>query len=1672
MAHQVMTMPEPAQTTAAAPPEEEIQRQEEELQRTEEEVQPKLQLNVQRQAEEEEVQRQVEEEQEVQRKCSACASQEGKVQREAEKEEIQTKSFATASTGSTSRFALQRQAVAHHVHIHCKFNYGLPGVLVQRSGRGPPQEENHSFEHQLESSRGTGSPLPSETRGFMESRFQADFSGVRIYSGETSAKMNQQIQAQAFTYGNDIFFNNGKYAPASQEGQHLLAHELTHTIQQGASHHSVSPATAAGGSSAIAPKHLSRKKIQRSPAHLAAAVSLAKGEAGKVIANKTGDDGYRVGWPRLSEYFKTTLGPEKITADGQPADGTTVPESSIKKKREVEGVAVIMPDGKAGVGKRDAMPSWCGIFAFWALNKAGLPMKKWLLGRMTIPREAALAPGVAPMPGAIAYRDMRSHYGLVESSDGSSVTTINGNTAGSDNLGGEIQVQTHALSNWTAFIDPMKLVEGALRNPELGVQEKPKSLRELQKDLFNVQRKEDEQQSTAEPQSKPAGEVKPFTLAPRVLAKAEVERPEEQHRQEEKPEEERELQRKQFTNETAVLPLPLVHRQSAPKVQRGIFGRIKGAISSAAEWVGDRLEEGKRWVLKKVRNLIMNVPGYKALRVALGYDPISGEDVPFTGKNFIEAAVELMPFGNKLLQKLRELGILEKAEQFVDSTIGRVKSLISNIGDTFSRFFNSLSLSDVRNVGGVFNRLEEAFTSFFNHIINFAKGVARDFLEFIKQALLIPLAHYIKNKTRFWDLLCLIMGKDPLTDEARPLSGANILNAFLNLSEWGVEQRKKMQETGTFNKVAAWIDKGISIFGKSYSELKAAFAGLWNYVNIESLMDPRGTFQKIFDSFWRPIKRVGEYVVETGIMILKIVKDVLFQWISREAKKRKGYYLITVLISRDPFTGEKVPRTTENLIKGFMLLSENGEEQFNKMKESGAIDRATQKIDAAVKTLGFSWEYVKGLFTSLWESFTWKDLLVPVLAFGKIIKTFANPIARLVRFAITVIMALIEVILRMMGFPVDLVFKLIDNVKKAWSAIKANVSGFFMNLLRAIKQGFSQFFNNVLVHLVEGLKVWFLSEVEAAGIPIPTDFTVVGLLKWLLVVLDITMEKIWKKLEERIGKEKVDKIKNLIAKAEKIIGMAGEAYEFVQDVRKRGFLAVIGDKIKEKLNNVWDMVLGAVKSFVMDQIIKKVTQKLLSMLDPTGIMAVVNSAIALYKAIQSFIRYLKQMLEIVNSFVEGTLEIAQGSIQKAGDFLENALARGVPVVIGFLANQVGLNLSERLRDALELVREKVDVGLTWVIDKLVGMVESLVAKVQEVKEKIMSFLGFKKVFKAGKANHTIFFEGSEDNPSLMVASEKKDFLTAVADRRAELDKHKESLSEEQKKERTKFKTKLTNAVTKHAEIKTKESELKAEKDESRKSEIQREIFKLVDSIIAILEEVGVTEHDVEKVVLTPPIQVGDFIKQGKKAYQVEDLTPGANGDFTYDFKAKHENGGIYYGKFLGYGSAYTKIPAEALPVAPEELEELNKESDTKFREKWDSYPDANKVLNYRRSGHQFNNDPAYQWEHTVEQSSGFGSHQLNSLANLSWTPTAINQEANKLYTTTVKSKLEFLPYEIKDKLYKDIAGVPGNISIREYLKNVSSFSEHKKIKEAFYSYKGLSRGQHNINNRGPFFVLS
>jgi hypothetical protein len=84
----------------------------------------------------------------------------------------------------------------------------------------------------IDSMRGRGSPLDTSTRSFMETHLGFDFGNVRIHTDEKAAMYAHATNALAFTIGNDVMFGAGQYVPSTRQGKKLIAHELTHVIQQ------------------------------------------------------------------------------------------------------------------------------------------------------------------------------------------------------------------------------------------------------------------------------------------------------------------------------------------------------------------------------------------------------------------------------------------------------------------------------------------------------------------------------------------------------------------------------------------------------------------------------------------------------------------------------------------------------------------------------------------------------------------------------------------------------------------------------------------------------------------------------------------------------------------------------------------------------------------------------------------------------------------------------------------------------------------------------------------------------------------------------------------------------------------------------------------------------------------------------------------------------------------------------------------------------------------------------------------------------------------------------------------------------------------------------------------------------------------------------------------------
>ena len=738
-------------------------------------------------------------------------------------------------------------------------------------------------------------------------------------------------------------------------------------------------------------------------------------------------------------------------------------------------------------------------------------------------------------------------------------------------------------------------------------------------------------------------------------------------------------------------------------VQQGAAIRKKPEpISPAPEMIqGSFLDLVPDWIIDGARH----VPGYTLFTVIIGYDPLRQIDVERTPINLVEGLMGLVPFGTAIFDKLQEYGILQQVFDWVEGKLSELGLTIDSILDLVEEVWDEISFPYT----GIIDLVTEKFNEVVNRITSFVSATVDQVITWIKEAL-IGVAEPILAENKAWSLIKKIIKYDPLRDEAVNATTVEILEDFLILIDKQTEL-DQMKEKGTLQKTADWLDTQVGTFNSLLGELRGLITAAWNAIQPANLVNIADNLSALADQAGGFLQRVWDFASGVALKVLELVKESLLGWLSSQAATVRGYSLVKVIIGKDPFTQEAVPRTVPNLIRGFMSLMDGGEEQYAQMVESGAIARIVGEIEAAVATLNMTSQSIIQLFTDIWDSMSIDDLIHPIDAFMRIIEKFGEPIGRLIAFVAEIIRIVIVAILEIMNFPFDLIGNIITRALEAIDDIKKDPIGFLKNILRALKQGFIQFFDNIVTHLINGVTGWLMSELKDANIPVLTDFSLQGVITWVLEVLNISMEKIWEKLaaHPRIGPARVARIRSMINTLEGI-------WTFIKDVQERG-MAAIWDKIQEQLSNLWNTVLDAVKNFVMERIVNRITARLLSMLDPTGIMAVINGAMAFFNAIQSFIKYLREMLEVVNSFVNGVADLARGNVATAADYLERTMGQAMPVVIGFLANQVGLTgIGARIGEMIISVQQMVDEALTWLVNKAVdtgmNMLDRLMGRAQ------------------------------------------------------------------------------------------------------------------------------------------------------------------------------------------------------------------------------------------------------------------------------------------------------------------------------------------------------------------------
>jgi uncharacterized protein YjbJ (UPF0337 family) len=437
-------------------------------------------------------------------------------------------------------------------------------------------------------------------------------------------------------------------------------------------------------------------------------------------------------------------------------------------------------------------------------------------------------------------------------------------------------------------------------------------------------------------------------------------------------------------------------------------------------------------------------------------------------------------------------------------------------------------------------------------------------------------------------------------------------------------------------------------------------------------------------------------------------------------------------------TNEHVDRNPTTLL-GALFNLVKADAIFQRIQESGALDKAYQWVTDQINTLGLHWDYFKGVIDEAVGSISISDIGDIHGALERIkgivrpayekVKAFALAAAdKVLEFAMEAALALVG------GTGIMDTLRQIGDV---FRKIVKDPIGFLGHLVDALKLGFNNFKDHILDHLKNGVVEWIFGRVAEAGIKLPKRFDLAGIVNLILQVLGLTYDRFRAKLAGLLGEDAVAFLEG--------------AFDFLLKIAQAKDLSVAWKMILDKADNLVDTMLESIRNWIVENIVTSAIIKVVSMLNPAG--AIVQAIQAIYKTVNFFIEKAKQIKALVDAVVKSISNIAYGKLTEAANYVEATMGKTIPVIIGFLADQIGLGgIGKTVAGIIKKIQGKVDGAIDKVIQWVVSKGKSFYEKGKASIGKVLEWWKQRKEVLVGEEEHSIYLEGNEDAPRLMIAS--------------------------------------------------------------------------------------------------------------------------------------------------------------------------------------------------------------------------------------------------------------------------------------------------------------------------------
>jgi hypothetical protein len=297
------------------------------------------------------------------------------------------------------------------------------------------------------------------------------------------------------------------------------------------------------------------------------------------------------------------------------------------------------------------------------------------------------------------------------------------------------------------------------------------------------------------------------------------------------------------------------------------------------------------------------IPGFRMLTILMGFNPINMQSTDRSAANILRALIEVVPGGAFITQTLDNHGVFAKAGAWVEQQLATLGNIGGDIVSGLKRFIDSLSWTDIFDLGGVWDRAKRIFTDPIGRLISFAGSMVSGILKLVKDAILKPLAALAQG-TRGYDLLKAVLGEDPITGEPVPRNADTLIGGFMKLI--GQEEVwENIKKGNAIGRAWAWFQNALSGLMGLVRAIPRRIIDTLTSLTFQDIITVVGALGKIVGAF---VNIAGDFIswgLNQVISLLEILFSVVAPGVMPYISKARAAF-VTIIKNPVAFVGNLV----------------------------------------------------------------------------------------------------------------------------------------------------------------------------------------------------------------------------------------------------------------------------------------------------------------------------------------------------------------------------------------------------------------------------------------------------------------------------------------------------------------------------------------------------------------------------------------------------------------------------------------------------------------------------------------------------------------------------------------------------------------------------------------------